>query len=149
MRNVVIETLTGIYKQHGDLSAPLVVEEARDPASPIHDRFEWDDGVAAENYRLVQAAHLIRSVKVSVTRPDGVKLPTRIRAFMHTGDFEAEDAIGAIPSYVPREMIDQDPAMQKVVLARMKREWRELERRWGDYKEFWDIVNKARDDLAS
>ncbi len=44
----------------GLLRAVDVVEEARHPASPLHDYFEWDDGEAGHRYRLAQARQLIR-----------------------------------------------------------------------------------------
>ena len=47
----------------GLLRAVDVVEEARHPASPLHDRFNWDDTEAAHQWRLQQARQLIR-VKV-------------------------------------------------------------------------------------
>lgn len=50
-------------QQGGRLRPRDVVEDARNPLSPLHDQFEWDDGVAAERFRLVQARRLIRSVE--------------------------------------------------------------------------------------
>ena len=50
----------------GVLTPSAVVESARDEGSPLHDKFEWDDGVAAEAWRLEQARRLIRTVKVVV-----------------------------------------------------------------------------------
>lgn len=44
----------------GDKLNPCdVVEAARNPASPLHDKFTWDDGEAAEQYRLIEARKLI------------------------------------------------------------------------------------------
>lgn len=38
-----------------------VVDLARNEDSVIHDDFEWDDGVAGERYRCIQAREMIRS----------------------------------------------------------------------------------------
>lgn len=54
-------------EQDGRLVPADVVEAARDPRSPLHSHFEWDDSTAAEKYRIEQARTLIRSVKVEVT----------------------------------------------------------------------------------
>jgi hypothetical protein len=43
-----------------------VVEAARDPDSPLHHRFTWDDSKAAHEYRLWQARELIVSVEIVV-----------------------------------------------------------------------------------
>lgn len=50
----------------GKITPDQVVEAARDPASPLHDSFEWDDTVAAIAHRQDQARTLIRSVEIRV-----------------------------------------------------------------------------------
>lgn len=62
--------LEEIERQHGRLTPALVVEDARDPTSPLHDKFTWDQAVAAEQHLLTQARLLIRSVRVSVLIDD-------------------------------------------------------------------------------
>jgi hypothetical protein len=57
----VIAALRGLERR-GLLQPFDVVEAARDPGSPLHDSFEWNDSVAAERYRLEQARRLIRTV---------------------------------------------------------------------------------------
>ncbi len=49
--------------QAGDLTAERVVEDARDPSSPTHPYFEWDDAKAAHQYRLGQARTYIASIR--------------------------------------------------------------------------------------
>lgn len=49
------------------LDAENVVLAAKDPESPLHDYFEWDDSKAAHTYRLVQARRIIRTVQFEVT----------------------------------------------------------------------------------
>src|SRR4029434_7353041 len=56
--------------EHGHLHPATVVDDARDPTSPLHDFFEWDDSTAAQQYRLGQARQLIRRVKIQVTVHD-------------------------------------------------------------------------------
>jgi hypothetical protein len=46
------------------LTPDNVVQEARSPDSPLHDKFEWDDDVAAHQHRLYQARKLIGSIKI-------------------------------------------------------------------------------------
>ena len=48
----------------GKLTAAETLEAARDPNSPIHCEFEWNDALASEKFRLGQARELIRSVKI-------------------------------------------------------------------------------------
>jgi len=57
----VIAALTRIAEKNGEVLRPEdVVEEARDPRSPLHDQFDWDDSEAAHKWRLHQARNLIR-----------------------------------------------------------------------------------------
>lgn len=57
----------------GSLSAENVVDAARKKSSPLHDFFEWNDGAAAELYRLEQARHLIRVCVTIIPTPGGNK----------------------------------------------------------------------------
>ena len=58
------QALSLLYKQHRQLTPSLVVETAKNPASPLHQAFEWDDTKGAHAYRLIQARTLIREVRV-------------------------------------------------------------------------------------
>tara|TARA_R100000234_G_C4926714_1_gene146595 strand:+ start:144 stop:638 length:495 start_codon:yes stop_codon:yes gene_type:complete len=70
------EELERISKEHGEVTPPLVVDEARPEESPIHEVFEWDDYVAAEHHREHQARQLIRSIEV--VKPEGNTEPVFI-----------------------------------------------------------------------
>ena len=62
-----LEALKEIARRDGGLLRPAaVVEAAMDENSPLHSAFCWDDTVAAEKYRILQAQHLIRSIRVEV-----------------------------------------------------------------------------------
>jgi len=64
----------------GILQAYDVLTEARNPDSPLHPMFEWDDQVAAHQYRLDQARALIREVRVEVVcRDEMVLAPLYVR----------------------------------------------------------------------
>jgi hypothetical protein len=69
-----------IAARDGKLTAESVLDAAVDPASPLHDRFEWDDGAAAHGYRLDQARRLIRAVVTVVEAPKSE--PVTARAFV-------------------------------------------------------------------
>lgn len=67
-------------EQLGRLSPAAVVETARDPSSPLHHCFDWDNTSAAESWRIEQARRLIRSVRVVVTHEDvEVRVPRYVR----------------------------------------------------------------------
>lgn len=60
-QNQVVTELKRIAKDNGGLLQPeTVVEESRPATSPLHSRFEWDNTVAGQQYRIWQARQLIR-----------------------------------------------------------------------------------------
>lgn len=111
----------------GELTPPAVVDAARPEESPLHSCFEWDDGRAAEQYRLVQAGTLIRRVRVTVITGDTTN---RVREFVHVpGD-----------GYRRQEAVAADPVARDLALATMAREWRAFRNRWRAYDELWRVV---------
>ncbi len=64
------QALLEIEDAEGRLDPEIVIERARDQASPLNGYFEWDDDVAAHQYRITQARRLIRSIKVEVVVRD-------------------------------------------------------------------------------
>lgn len=65
-----------------NLTAETVVNVARDENNILHNIFEWDDTVAGEKYRKIQASQLISNLKV-VIKEDEEK-PVITRAFVTT-----------------------------------------------------------------
>lgn len=51
----------------GKLTPDLVVQDAEQSDSPLHELFEWDDGIAGHRYRIEQARQVITSVRVVIT----------------------------------------------------------------------------------
>jgi hypothetical protein len=53
-------------EDNGILTPKSVVDDARKTKSPLHELFQWNDALAAEEHRLDQARAIIRSVEVIV-----------------------------------------------------------------------------------
>ena len=66
-KKAVKDRLNFLANQYGYLTPELVVEDAMNPDSPLHDQFTWDKEKAHYAYLLVEARQLIRSVKVIIT----------------------------------------------------------------------------------
>jgi hypothetical protein len=99
--------------QHeGRLNPDNVIEAAKDPNNVLHKRFEWDDSIAAQKYRLEQAEQLIKRVKLNV-RYETVRtvIPTYVKdvnsegpgfiSLTH-GDFNLADAYSTIDLEIER-----------------------------------------------
>ena len=55
-----------------------IVDIARNPNSVIHNYFQWDDGIAAEEYRKGQAARMERSFVLTKVVDDGEKVEKKV-----------------------------------------------------------------------
>lgn len=67
-KEVVAKRLAEIASAHnGSLTPDLVIADAESSDSPLHELFEWNDGVAGHKYRLEQARQVITSVRVVIT----------------------------------------------------------------------------------
>ena len=68
-------------KNGGTITPEIVLEEAKRKASPLHAFFCWDNTKAANEYRKIQAAVIIRRIKVTYTPSEGISV--RVRAFVN------------------------------------------------------------------
>lgn len=133
--------LTGIYQKHGELTPQIVVDEARPVDAPLHDRFEWNDEIAGEKYRLVQGARMIRVARMEVTIVNSEE-KTFIRAFhsLHeNGDDERQ-------GYAPTEEILENEVTRKILLRNMEREISQLKKRYGHLVEFAETLHRIIND---
>ena len=60
-------------EREGRLSAKGLLDESRPEDAPLHKEFEWNDGVAAENWREHQARHIIGSILVIPEKSEPVR----------------------------------------------------------------------------
>lgn len=136
--------LMSIYQRDGQLTPEAVVDEARPPGSELHNRFEWNDSVAAECFRHEQARELIRSVRI---RFDDKRTGERkyVRAFSSVRDAGKTDRSG----YAPTEEIARDEFAVKLLLSECKREIADLKRKYGHLEDFTALVRAEIENIAS
>lgn len=135
------DSLQAIYDENGRLTPALVVDRAVTDET-LHARLEWDDTVAGHRYRLVQAADLIRSVRVVYGETkEGKK---SVRAYTAVFDADSTNA-----NYMPTGDALLDPFTYQLVLRSAEREMKMFARRYRHLKEFGDIVRNALQDEAS
>lgn len=127
------DILQSIYDERGELTPPLVETEARNPEHPLHSRLEWDNEKGGYEYRLIQAAQLIRSVRV-VYKEDATG-PKDLRAFTAIRGENTQRA-----NYMPTEDALRDDFTRQMVLRDMEREWRSLKRRYEHMAEFAALI---------
>jgi hypothetical protein len=123
--------LTQVRHDKGKLTATTLVAAAKPATHPLHDRFEWNDKVAGQKYRLVQAAELIRSVKFRyVDEPE----PREVNVF------HSLPRTNGGREYVPVEEVVEDEFSRQLVLREMRREWLAFKRRYEHLAEFAELT---------
>ena len=101
--------LEAIYEEHGKLTPPLIVEDARNDDRETHKLLEWDETTAAEKYRNEQARHIMRNIIVVQSTPAAkseVEEPPKVikfRAFENVETVEQERYFMPMQVAVSRE----------------------------------------------
>lgn len=85
----IAERLRFLERENGRLIPSDVVEDARDPASLLHEQFEWNNDEAADRYRIQQASRLIRTVRIDITVRE---VPLRAPAYVRDPNLDTRDA---------------------------------------------------------
>jgi hypothetical protein len=134
---IYAERLVEISKKRGEITPPLVLKDAKNPKSPLHSYFEWDNTKAAEKWRIAQAGELIRHIDVEVIKDDGKT--EDIRYFFSV---QSDESTTSEPKsvYVSLNTIMTDSDKRAEVIAYAKRELLGWKERYQQYSELSDIV---------
>lgn len=124
----------------GKLSKEMIVEIAKDPSSPLHKAFEWNDTKAAEEYRLQQAGYMIRSIAVVFEHPDSEK-ELEVRAFVSVLQPNDEKA-----TYTSIEVAMADDALRSQVFADALKELNAWKKKY-EYLKIFQRVFQAIEEL--
>lgn len=109
MMEAARERIRELEEEHGHVTPDMVIEEARDPASPLHSCFEWDIEKAALAHWREQARELIASVRYTYTVQD---VEYSAPAFVHDPSLPSGEQ-GYIS--VPRLKSNKDLAREALV----------------------------------
>jgi hypothetical protein len=136
MQNEDLKNILQGMHDSGGLTPQRMVGTARDPEHPLHPEFEWDDEVAGENYRLVQARKLIRRVKI-VYRIDDLGRNVSVRAFVNVPTTHGLHRV-----YEPTEQVVLDPLKRRLILQEARRDWARFKAKYRHLDEFAEIINE-------
>lgn len=116
-------------ERKGELTPAMVVEVSRPKNAPLHGEFQWVDKIAAEEYRKIQAQHLIMCL---VVRDETDEVESRpVRAF-----FPVEEGGGY--THITRIISDED--MHQVLLDKAAKELEAVQRKYQDLVECRPVV---------
>lgn len=124
----VADELHKLYTKAGELTPEAVEAKARNPRSPLHGYFEWDDTRAAHLYRLEQARQLIRTVRITTDNGD-------VRAFHPVCVNEG----GKATHYVAASEVGEKTDLRDQFRARLSSEIRGMVRRWKQHAIYYDL----------
>lgn len=124
-----------IFKELGSTSITPeeVLEKARNEKTELNKCFEWNDGIAAEKYRLQQARQIIQLLVVVPKSEDSEP----IRAFQITSERN---------TYQPTRLFLEDPDEYQILLRRAKIELQEIKKRYKMLSEL-ETIFEAIDNL--
>lgn len=143
---VAARELERITKDNGGSVTPeIVLNSARSNDSPLHNIFDWDDSVAAEKWRIVQARQVIAQLRiVRVADPNSEnERSVAIRAWSNLHD----DERGSI--YKPTVACMKVPAEREQILEHARQKLRECRDICKNLEEFAPVVSAIDQALAS
>lgn len=139
------EVFEKIEAENGSVTPELVLDNSRDEGAALHKCFEWDDSVAAENYRLHQAGFLIRNLITVVVKeePEDVT-PSQyeVRAFVNVSTETAG-------KYVAIERAFNEEETLAIVLKNAHNELIAFQRKYSVYSELADVCKMVGGILAT
>lgn len=130
-------------KFRGEITPEDVLDDAKNPNSPLHSFFEWNDGAAAHQHRLQQARGLIRSVVAIYVREDRPAI--KAKAYVHIPQ-------GDTSHYRETTHAMSQKSTREVVLKRALEELIGWQRRYRDlleFAEFCDSIDELKQRLTA
>ena len=125
------EYLEALAEEQGKITPDIVVDDARNENSPLHDFFEWDLEIAARGHWKQQARNLIGSINVIVKVEDR---QIETRAWCHVFVTEHQEQ-----NYQPIIRVMSDVDMRKQMLETAIRELDTWRKKYEQYKELSPI----------
>lgn len=108
-----------IEREKGELTSEKVLEEAKKEESVIHNCFIWDDSIAGEKYRLMQASNMINNLTVVIKTSE----ETPIKAYVK---IKTEDK----NNYQHIKTVVEDTNSYNYILNKMEKELENLRKRY-------------------
>ena len=138
----VRQELERLAEDHRNRLSPRdVVEAARNEISPLHELFTWDDSIAAERFRLLEAGALIRRIRVTIIQR---KVKTKRIHLKNIRVFQSpqEDRSEGGRSYVHSSVIADLPKLKQSLIRTVLLELEAIKNRHKEI-EALDVVWKA------
>lgn len=123
------QELFRLSKEYDGLTPETVVDEASKKNSPIHEYFEWDDGIAAGRWRLFQARNLLNHLLI-IKKVNGED--REIKGFFNVN---VSDSTNGKARYMTVFSIAKNEDFRGQVIQQALEEIESWKQRYEDYKE--------------
>ena len=118
----------------GVIVTEVVLEEARNETTELHLCFEWQDDLAAEKFRMIQARTVVNSLRVVMEDASDNQEPARIYINVPSSDATHTN------HYVLRQEAVCREETRGFVIARAVQELQNWTQKYGDLEEFAEIT---------
>lgn len=132
---IVGEHFEKLCEEHGEVTSKNLLESARPKDSCVHDCFEWNDGIAAEKYRLSQASDMITNL-VKVAMIENEEKQKTYPAFVNVSEKHTETG-----SYISTEVALSNEKTRRIVLNRALTELKIFKKKYSDLNELSGVFN--------
>lgn len=132
------ERIDSLKRDYGYISPEIIVEDAKNPNSPLHNYFIWDTDKAAYQHWLTQARYILRSIVIKIVRSEE-SIPVRVY-FNVSAPQELKETIGIKQIFVSAEDVARNTAYKEEVIASAKAELEGWAGRYQIYTELTEIV---------
>ena len=122
-------------KPNGYITPEELLNDAVNIKSPIHKYFEWNNKKAADEYRLWQARHYLKSIQIIVLS-DGKEVTTRAYHNIKVGDER---------SYIATHIVCSDKSLYQQLLDMALSEANNWMERYKQYKELNKIFKAIKE----
>ena len=119
------------------LSPETLLEASRPEEAPLHNEFEWNDTVAADNYRKEQARSIIRHL--IIVRTD-IETPVSDRAFVYVGEKKT--------GYVPISEAMSNETWRKNLMSAARKDMQFFIAKYRRLEELAEIIEKMSQILS-
>lgn len=138
---VAAHTIDDLQKKLGkdSVTANELLDASRDINAPLHCCFEWDDSIAAENFRTEQARRIINSIRITITKDNVPSEPVR---YLLNVKPVAPKVHG---EFVNLDNVFSNPAYRQQVLKNALAELQNFQRRYSNYQELSGVFVAIKD----
>ena len=150
-QKVLYDEVNRIYQKNKKITPDQIIELARDENHPLHDYFEWDDAIAGNKYRLIQAREIIKNIMLVIKNEEtGERF--KVRAFLNVN--EAEDGELCVNGnqltenyYINQSQVRDSEDLRKYQLRKARAELLAFKEKYRLLSDELEDVFKAIDEL--